>query len=108
LTSLDGKLSEIVGPHSPALKLSLQDAHDYYPAGPPYVATAQDMYSLARAWVKFLPGVYKIFPQMMAEMHGYSVAAAHLQLPHTLAEGVVVSDVDANGENYDFIAHKLN
>jgi hypothetical protein len=42
--------------------------------------------------VQFLPGVYKLFPQFMAEMHGYSIAAAHLGLPHKLAEGFMVSD----------------
>ena len=92
LTSLNGQLEDIVGPQSPALNISLQDAADYYPAGPPYVATAKDMYQLAVHWVKFLPGVYTIFPQFMAEMHGYSIAAAHLQLPHKLAEGFMVSD----------------
>jgi hypothetical protein len=92
LTSLKGHLEDIVGPNSPALNVSLDDAADYYPAGPPYVATGRDMYQLSKHWVQFLPGVYKLFPQFMAEMHGYSIAAAHLGLPHKLAEGFMVSD----------------
>ena len=113
LTSLvgeagDNKLIEIVGPQSPALDVSIPDAADYYPAGPPYVATAKDMYQLAKYWVQFLPAVYQVFPHFMAEMHGYSIAAAHLRLPHKLAEGFMVSDVTAGGEYFDFIDDNLN
>jgi hypothetical protein len=93
LTSLKGNLSYVVGPNSPALKITHKEAEKYYPAGPPYVSTAQDMYDLAKHWVKFLPRVHEIFPEFMAEMHAYSVAAAHLQLPHQLNEGFMVSDI---------------
>eukprot|EP00531_Pseudo-nitzschia_arenysensis_P001700 CAMPEP_0116118764 /NCGR_PEP_ID=MMETSP0329-20121206/2281_1 /TAXON_ID=697910 /ORGANISM="Pseudo-nitzschia arenysensis, Strain B593" /LENGTH=524 /DNA_ID=CAMNT_0003612419 /DNA_START=192 /DNA_END=1766 /DNA_ORIENTATION=- len=100
-------LEEIVGPDSPALKVSHEDGHDFYPAGPPYIATAKDMYQIAVHWVKFLPKYHKYFDGMMCEMHSYSLAAAHLQLPHKLAKGFMVSDVDAS-ENFDFIEKKMN
>lgn len=93
LTSLNGNLSYVVGPKSPALEVSVKDAALYYPAGPPYMATGSDMYAIANHWVKFLPRVHDIFPGFMAEMHAYSVAAAHLKLPHQLADGFMVSDV---------------
>ena len=96
LTSLKGNLSHVVGPHSPALNVSLKDANNYYPAGPPYLGTGKNMYDIATHWVKFLPRVHTIFPKFMAEMHAYSIAAAHLQLPHQLAKGFMLSDVTAH------------
>eukprot|EP00536_Pseudo-nitzschia_multiseries_P011638 jgi/Psemu1/289817/fgenesh1_pg.407_\ len=103
--SLSGRLNEVVPPGSPALDVSLDDAEDYYPAGPPYIVTAKDMYKIAVHWVEFLPKVFSIFDGFMCEMHAYSIAAAHLRLPHKLARGFIVSDVEAgtDGENFDFI-----
>ncbi len=108
LTAVQDHLEEIVGPDSPVLKMSEDDARDFYPAGPPYVATAKDMYQIAVHWVKFLPKYHKHFAGMMCEMHSYSMAAAHLQLPHKLAEGFMVSDQEAfEGENFDFVEKKM-
>ena len=106
LTAIQGHMEEIVGPDSPALKVGIEDARDYYPAGPPYVATGKDMYQIAYHWVKFLPTYHKYFQGMMCEMHSYSLAAAHLRLPHKLANGFMVSDLDS-GENFDFIDNKM-
>ena len=107
IRAVQGHLEEIVGRDSPALKVSLEDAEDYYPAGPPYVATAKDMYQIAIHWVKFLPKYHDYFQGMMCEMHSYSLAAAHLELPHKLARGFMVSDTDAHGENFDFVEKKM-
>lgn len=104
LTSLKGRLDYVVGSDSPALDVSLQDASDYYPAGPPYLAVASDMYNIAVHWVRFLPRVHDLFPQFMAEMHAYSIAAAHLKMPHQLAKGFMLSDVGASKkEAFDFL-----
>jgi hypothetical protein len=43
----------------------------------------------------------------MAEMHGYSIAAAHLNLPHRLGRGLMISTIDGN-ENFDFVDTTLN
>lgn len=98
LTSLRGKLSDVVGKDSPALKVTMQEADKYYPAGPPYIATGKDMLALATHWVKFLPRVHALFPKFMAEMHAYCIAAAHLEMPHQLAKGFMVSDVEVTQE----------
>ena len=105
LTSLHGNVSYVVGPDSPIHNLSLKDAEAYYPAGPPYLATGKDMYAIAKYWVKFLPLVHDIFPEFMAEMHAYSTAAAHLNLPHQLTPGFMVSDVsgDSPKEGFGFL-----
>lgn len=92
-TSLGNNASYIAGPDSPALKYSDRDANKRFPAGPPYLATARDMYNIAIHWTKFVVKIHDIFPKMMSEMHAYSFAAAHLELPHQLANGFMVSDV---------------
>jgi hypothetical protein len=43
----------------------------------------------------------------MIEMYGYSIAAAHLKLPHKLARGLMISTVD-HYENFDFVDTTLN
>lgn len=108
ITALKGRMEEVVGPGSPALSVTDDDGRMNYPAGPPYIATAKDMYQIAVHWVKFLPKYHEIFDGMMCEMHAYSLAAAHLKLPHKLADGFMVSDYEsANGEDFSFIEDKM-
>ena len=102
LTSLNGNISHVVGPDSPIHNMTDKEAALYYPAGPPYLATGKDMYAIAKHWVKFLPRVHDIFPQFMAEMHAYSVAAAHLKLPHQLTPEFMVSDISGGGNHEGF------
>eukprot|EP00547_Thalassionema_nitzschioides_P008075 CAMPEP_0194224584 /NCGR_PEP_ID=MMETSP0156-20130528/37842_1 /TAXON_ID=33649 /ORGANISM="Thalassionema nitzschioides, Strain L26-B" /LENGTH=424 /DNA_ID=CAMNT_0038956227 /DNA_START=27 /DNA_END=1298 /DNA_ORIENTATION=+ len=102
LTSLNGNHSFVVGKDSPVNKLSVEDARKYYPAGPPYLATGKDMYNIAVHWVKFLPRLHVLFPHMMAEMHAYSMSAAHLNLPHRLSKEFMVSEVGGK-EGFHFL-----
>ena len=97
LESLKGNVTHVVGPDSPVHNVTIKEAELYYPAGPPYLATGKDMYAIAKHWVKFLPRVHDIFSGFMAEMHAYSVAAAHLKLPHQLTPEFMVSDVGDGG-----------
>lgn len=56
---------------SPAKNVSRKDAAEYYPAGPPYLATAKDMHLLARTWADFVPRAHKNHPHLMAEMYAF-------------------------------------
>lgn len=93
LTLASKNLSHVVGPDSPVHNITQKDAGLFYPAGPPYLLTARDMYQMTVKWTEFLPRLWDISPQFMAEMYGYSLAAAHLQMPHQLARGFMVSNV---------------
>eukprot|EP00584_Thalassiosira_punctigera_P005684 CAMPEP_0172531558 /NCGR_PEP_ID=MMETSP1067-20121228/4919_1 /TAXON_ID=265564 ORGANISM="Thalassiosira punctigera, Strain Tpunct2005C2" /NCGR_SAMPLE_ID=MMETSP1067 /ASSEMBLY_ACC=CAM_ASM_000444 /LENGTH=428 /DNA_ID=CAMNT_0013315949 /DNA_START=117 /DNA_END=1400 /DNA_ORIENTATION=- len=84
--------SHVAGPESPAAEVTPTEALRSYAAGPPYLATASDMYSIAVKWCDFVPAVYAEFPELMAEMYAYSIAAAHLELPHQLVASLMVSD----------------
>lgn len=109
LRSLKGNISYVVGPDSPANDVTLEEAENYFPAGPPYLATGKDMYNIATHWVKFLPRLHELFPFFMAEMHAYSAAAAHLKLRHQLAKGFMLSDVGAmHREAFGFLENKEN
>ena len=61
---------------SPAIKVSEQDGENYYPAGPPYLATARDFYQIALKWTEFVPGVHAEYPYLLAEMYAYCIAVS--------------------------------
>lgn len=96
-------LDEIAGPDSPAKKVSMEDAFKYYPVGPPYIATARDLHSIAVKWCEFVPKVHAEYPYLLAEMYAYCIAAAHLELPHQRADNLMVSNTGANGEAWPFV-----
>lgn len=96
-------LDEIAGSDSPAKSVSQPDGGKLYPAGPPYIATAQDMYQIAITWSDFAPRVHKQYPHLLAEMYAYCIAAAHLRLPHMLIDSLMVSAAGIGGEGWKFI-----
>ena len=61
-------LDDIAGSDSPAKEVSQQDGGMFYPAGPPYIGTASDMYKIANKWSEFAPRVHKEYPHLLAEM----------------------------------------
>jgi len=57
-------LSKIAGENSPAKSVSKEDGFAYYPAGPPYIATAKDMYQISLKWTEFVPRVHAQYPHL--------------------------------------------
>jgi peptidyl serine alpha-galactosyltransferase len=51
------------------------------------------MYRIVMKWCEFGPAVYKQYPDLLAEMFAYCLAAAHLQLYHQTAISFMISDV---------------
>lgn len=96
-------LDAIAGPTSPAKDVEQREGGLYYPAGPPYVATAKDMYQIAVTWSEFAPRVHKQYPHLLAEMYAYCIAAAHLRLPHMLVDSLMVSASGIGGEGWKFV-----
>jgi len=85
---------------SPVRSLSRERARRYV-VGPPYVATARDMYSIASKWAEFAVPVWEQYPKLLAEMFAYCLASAHLRLEHQVASDFMVSDVGAgSGEGW--------
>ena len=100
------KYASVAGPGSPATLVAPNEALLSYAVGPPYVATALDMYTIAVGWCEFVPKVHKLFPQLMAEMYAYSISAAHNRLPHQLVASYMISDTvedQAGGEGWMFV-----
>ena len=54
-------------------------------------------YRYAVKWAEFVPRVYVQYLQLLAEMFAYSLAVAHLELPHQLMNTLMVSDIGARG-----------
>lgn len=87
-------MTKVTGdPRSPAHNVTSSVAEKRYAVGPPYFATARDMYAIVRKWVQFTPETVKKSngQDILAEMYGYCIAAAHLNLPHTLIKSYMVS-----------------
>jgi hypothetical protein len=89
---------------TPVSNMTRKEASDYYFAmGPPYVATAKDMYAIVKTWSDIVPKVHDEYPFLLAEMFGYNLAAAHLGLRHTIAHSFAVSDIWSGGEGWPLI-----
>lgn len=88
---------------SPARKLTNREAADYYPAGPPYLATGRDFYTIVKKWTEYVPLVHKVYPYLLAEMYAYSLAAAHVELPHQMVRTLMMSDTGNQREGWSLI-----
>jgi peptidyl serine alpha-galactosyltransferase len=90
--------------NSPVDKLSVKEAQAGYIVGPPYVATAQDMYTIVTTWCSFAKPVHAQYPYLLAEMFAYCLGAAHEKLPHQTARSFMISDVfTGNMEGWNYI-----
>ena len=63
---------DLAGPDSLAHKVDERTAVLHYQVGPPYIATATDMYQIVRRWADLVPEVRRAKPELMSEMYAYS------------------------------------
>ena len=76
---------------SPLYDVNRRDAY-LYAAGPPYIATARDMYKIVSQWADFAPRVHDNYPELLAEMFAFCLAAVHVNLHPQTAAGLMISD----------------
>ncbi|KAL3774194.1 hypothetical protein ACHAW5_000172 [Stephanodiscus triporus] len=89
---------------SPALLVPKDEQVNNYAGGPPYMATGRDMFAIVNIWCELVPSVHHVYKHLLGEMYGWSLAAAHLGLPHTLAESFMISDTAMSyGEGWPLI-----
>lgn len=80
------------------------DGPFYWNSGPPYLSTVRDMWKMVFLWKDYVPRVYEEYPKLFAEMYGLIIAAVHLNLPHTLVQSIVVSEIDTEDrEGWKFV-----
>jgi len=84
-------LTYLVGETSPVHNLKGRDL-TYYHAGPPYMGTGKDFYSLVKTWCDILPKYQELRQHFMVEMYSASLAAAHLGYPFHLVSDFMISD----------------
>jgi hypothetical protein len=54
-------------PDTPVANMTRQEAVEYYNAmGPPYIATAKDMYTIVKTWSSIVPRVREQYPHLLA------------------------------------------
>mmetsp|Transcript_13824 Transcript_13824/g.19930 ORF Transcript_13824/g.19930 Transcript_13824/m.19930 type:complete len:237 (-) Transcript_13824:9-719(-) len=85
------------------LSMDNAEAMAHYSLGPPYVATARDMYAIATKWTEIVVRIHDDYPHLLAEMFGYCFAAAHLNLPHRVAQSFMISDPGVGGEGWPLV-----
>eukprot|EP00984_Skeletonema_dohrnii_P007940 scaffold2926_cov109-Skeletonema_dohrnii-CCMP3373.AAC.12 len=98
-------LTRVCGPSSPCLNHPPHDdtdtsthyttrevADNNYAVGPVYIASIADWKDLLPKWHAFTPRVYEQYPKLLAEMYGFTMAAADRQLKFALSSSYMVSD----------------
>jgi hypothetical protein len=111
----------VCGSGSPCTTVKTVFGERHYAVGPPYIAHRTDMIRIADTWSEFVPKynfcrfaaydvsqlcfcrVHVKYPFLLAEMYAYSMAAAHLDLPHQQFEHFMVSNTQAGGEGWPHI-----
>lgn len=93
----------ICGPNSACTLTTEADARRHYPVGPPYMLHVDDWRRLAPVWREFAPKVYAQYPNLLAEMYAYCMAAAHLQLQHVRVNHLMLSNVAVRDEGWALI-----
>jgi hypothetical protein len=69
-----------------------EEADNNYAVGPVYIASTADWKDLLPKWHDFTPRVYEQYPKLLAEMYGFTMAAADRQLKFALSSSYMVSD----------------
>lgn len=87
----------------PCTRTDAREADAHYSVGPPYLVHAADALKIAKSWTDAVPHVHDQYPHLLAEMYAYSMAAANLSLPHTQIHNLMVSNVGAGGEGWDWV-----
>jgi hypothetical protein len=103
LEAASKNLTHVVGRHSPVHSISMEEATNLHPGGPPYVLTGRDMFRVTDQWALFLLRLFEVSPTFMAEMYGYCLAVAHLEIPQQLAYGMMISDIQSEEEGFYFL-----
>ena len=101
-------LTHVLGPNrtdSPLYQMTKEHG-DFYAAGPPYLATARDMYKIVLAWTDFVPRVHDNYPHLLGEMFAYCLATVHVNLLPQIAVGLMVSDpLSGHEEGWFFLTN---
>lgn len=77
---------------SPIEYTTREEADKNYAVGPVYIASTTDWKDLLPKWHEFTPRVYEQYPKLLAEMYGFTMAAADRQLKFALSSSYMVSD----------------
>jgi hypothetical protein len=102
--SVDMKHVFVNHTNSPALLVSNEEQINNFAGGPPYMATGRDMFEIVNTWCELVPRVHHVYKHLLGEMYGWSLAAAHLRLPHTLTESFMISATGiGSGEGWPLI-----
>lgn len=98
--------ARVCGDGAPCTRTTAAEAEAHYSVGPPYLMHVTDADHIAQAWLQAMPHVHAQYPYLLAEMYAYALASANLSLPHAQLHNLMVSNVGAGGEGWDWIDHR--
>jgi hypothetical protein len=103
--SRDFNRTYVCGQNSPCTRVPNEaTGAKFWSVGPPYMLEKDDLYKLTESWTDFVPRVYEKYPELLAEMYAYSMAGAHVELPHLRMDHYMVSNVDVGiGEGWKWV-----
>jgi len=101
----DFNLTKVCGTNSPCLNevyhnhddssihhTTRKEADLNYAVGPVYIATTSDWKEILPKWYEFTPRVHDQYPKLLAEMYGFTMAAADRQIKFALSSSYMISD----------------
>ena len=102
----DFNLTKVCGINSPCLNevyynhddtsmhpyTTRKEADMNYAVGPVYIATVSDWKEILPKWYEFTPRVHDQYPKLLAEMYGFTMAAADRQIKFALSSSYMISD----------------
>ena len=59
--------------------------------------------AIVNIWCELVTKVHDVYAGLLGEMYGWSLAAAHLGMPHTLTESFMISVVDGGGGGWPLV-----
>ena len=95
--------TEVCGADSACLKVDIPFGEEFFSVGPPYLVERSDMYRITKTWTRMVPKVYSRYPELLAEMYAYSMAAAHERLPHFTMRQYMLSNTEMDEEGWKWV-----
>eukprot|EP00038_Savillea_parva_P029618 m.72250 g.72250 ORF g.72250 m.72250 type:complete len:522 (-) comp8771_c0_seq2:86-1651(-) len=88
----------VCGSGSHCTEVDQKEGWNHYTLGPPYMMHWDDFKTFVHTWTKFtIPSAKLTNNDLIAEMWSFAMSAAHLHLPHTMLDNMMLSNPNEAG-----------
>ena len=96
-------VAAITGANSHATTYSSRAAADHFSVGPPLLLHIEDALPLSKLWKDYMKPVLAVDTDILADMWAYCMAAAHLNLEHTIIDHHMISTWGDSGQAFSWV-----